>query len=72
MLGVTREGKAGEVEGNSARNAWGCPTQPLHSVGVVHVKALTRVLAMPDSIRSQGCPELQEAHLLDFLAPDLV
>lgn len=67
MLGVTREGKTGEMEGNPSRNAWVFPTEPLHSVGVVHIKALTRVFPNPDSIPSHSCPELQEArHFLDF------
>lgn len=67
MLGVPREGKTGEMEGNPSLNAWGFPTESLHSVGVIHVQALTRVFPSPDSIPSQGCPELQEAHhFLDF------
>lgn len=68
MLGVTREGKTGEMEGNPSRNAWVFfPTEPLHSVGVVHINALTRVFPNPASIPSQSCPELPEAHhFLDF------
>lgn len=73
MLGVTREGKTGEMEGNIARNVGCFPTEPLHSVGVVPIKALARVFPNPDSICSQGCPELQEVHyFLNSLAADLV
>ena len=47
--------------------------EPLHSVGVVHIKSSTRVYPDSDPIPSQDCPELQEAHhFLDFIATDLV
>lgn len=72
MLGVTREGKTGEMEGSVARNAWGFPTEPQHLVGVVHIKGLTPVFPNPDSIPSQDCLELQETHFLGFLAIELL
>lgn len=69
--GAQGKGRLGGMGGNTVRIAWGFPLEPLRSVGVVHVKALTRVFPNPDSIPSQAFPNCRKPHFLDVLATDL-